>query len=332
MPDPAVGARSLFGMAEEPSYAAVTAPSRWIEFLAGESLQRRENFYQPQGIGGGGARNLRAGAKRVSTHRDAGGTIAFEVATRSFGLLFKHLIGGTPTVVQQGVTAAYLQTYALGTVADRSLTLQKQFRDPAGNVILAMTYPGSILTRGTFSITPGDPLLRLEVEVDARDEDTSVAAGAASFVDSTGYRYREGVLTLGGTAVANVGDTSITLTNPMVVDRYRFGNAGLKARPIDADFPAVTGALTADFESAALYNDFKNNTARELKLVFTGAVIEGTNNEKLEFTLPEVRFSGASPTVSDTGLTTQPMEFGGWKNPAGAAGFQLAWTTRDAAV
>lgn len=332
----AVGARSLFGMAEETSsYGTYVAPTRGIEFLAGESLARRENFYEPQGIGGGGARNFRAGAKRVSTHRDAGGTISFEVGTRNFGLFHKHLIGGTPAVAQPdsvGNPTVYTHTFTLGTVADRSLSLHKQLRDASDVVIDALGYPGAILTRGTWSITPGDPLLRLEVEVDARDEDNTVANTAISFVDASPYTYRQGALTVGGTAVANVAEANITLNNPMVVDRYRLGNSGLKARPVDSDVPNLTGTFVADFENSTYYDYVKNNSNVQLVITFTGALISGTYNEKWEMTVPEVRFSNAPPTIGSTGLISQTCEFGGWKNAAGAAGLTLVVTTKDSAV
>lgn len=329
----AVGVRSLFGCAEEAAYGTSVAPDRFYEFLPGETLERRANFVEPQGIGGSTTRNARRGAKRLPTTEDGGGSIAFEVQTKGFGRIFKHLVGGTPVITTPGgATAARLHTYALGTVADRSLTLQKQFRDPDGVLVKALTYPGSILTAGEFVINPGDGLLRLSLDVDAREEVDTVAAAAASFLDSAGFTYAQGTLEVAGVAVACARDARVRIENPMVTDRYCLGTAGRKGRPIDSDRPAVTGSFTADFEDSTYYDLFKTNAAATLQLEFVGGLIEAGQNFTLTIDVPEIRTTGASPKVADTGIVTQAMTFGGYANAAGDPAVSLGYKTTDLAA
>lgn len=328
----AIGTSSLFGLAEEPAYGTFQAPSRWLEFLAGESLVRRPKFVEPQGIGGLSTRNARRGARRVLATQDGGGSISFEVQTRQFGVILKHLLGGAPTIVQQGATAAWLQTHAMGVVADRSLTLQKQLRDATPAAVKTLSYVGAILTAGEFTINPGDGLLRLALEVDARQEDDTQAAGAASFVDSSPFTYAQGTLQVGGVSVPCARDARVRVENPMAVDRYCLGTSGLKGRPVDADNPLVTGSFTADFDASTYYDLFKNNTAASLSLAFVGGQIAVGHNAELTITIPEIRVSGDSPTVANTGIITQTVSFGGWANAAGNPAITITYKSLDTAV
>lgn len=328
----AIGSASIFGLAEEVSYGGVQAPSRFLEFLPGETLERRHNFIEPQGIGGTTTRNARRGAKRVFATQDAGGGISFEVQTRQSGLILNHLLGGTPTVVQQGGTAAWLQTHALGAVADRSLTLQKQLRDAAGTAVKTLTYLGAILTAGEFTINPTDGLLRLALEVDARQEVDTEAAAAASFVDSSPFTYAQGTLLVGGVAVPCARDARVRIENPMVLDRYCLGTTGLKGRPVDSNHPLVTGSFTADFDASTYYDLLKNNTAASLSLAFVGAQIAVGHNAELTISIPEIRVSGETPKVADTGIITQNVSFGGWTNAAGNPAVTITYKSLDTAV
>lgn len=329
----AIGIQSIFGTAEEVAYGTAVAPDRFFEFLPGETLERRANFVEPQGIGGSTLRNARRGAKRLPTTEDGGGSISFEVQNKGFGRLFKHLVGGTPVITTPvGATTARLHTYALGAVADRSLTLQKQFRDANGVAVKTLTYPGSILTAGEFSINPTDGLLRLALDVDAREEVDGVAAAAASWLDSAPFTYAQGTIEVAGVAVACARAATLRIENPMVLDRYCLGTAGRKARPIDSDRPAVTGSFTADFEDSTYYDLFVDNTAATLQLEFVGGLIEAGQNFSLTFDLPEIRTTGASPKVATAGIITQAMTFGGYANPAGDPAISLGYTTTDLAA
>lgn len=325
----AIGTASLFGMVEEVTFGTAVAPSRWLEFLPGESLQRRANFVESQAIGGSTTRNAQAGAKRIATTQDAGGSVAMEVPSRLFGLILKHAIGGTPTSAQQGGTAAYLHTFALGAIADRSLTLQKQFRDASGTVVKALSYLGSIITAIEFTINPGDGLLRCTIEFDCRQEVDTVAAASASFVASNPFTYAMGTLTVAGTAVACARDARIRIENPMVTDRYCLGTAGLKNRPLDSAKPIVSGTFVADFENSTYYDLYKDNTAATLLLGFAGAQIATGHNSEINFSIPEIRVSGDSPTVGDTGVITQTVNFGGWANAAANPAITVTYKSLD---
>ena len=328
----AIGTASIFGLAEEAAYGTAVTPARFLEFLPGESLVRRQNFVESQAIGGSTIRNAQRGAKRIATTQDAGGSISMEVPSRLFGVILKHALGGTPTIAQQGGTAAWLQTHALGTIADRSLTLQKQLRDAAGTAVKTLTYLGSVITAIEFTVNPGDGLLRCTIEFDARQEVDTVAAAAASFVASDPFTYAMGTLTVAGAAVACARDASIRVENPFVLDRYCLGTGGLKGRPLDSALPVVSGNFTADFENSTYYDLYKDNTAASLSLAFVGGIIATGHNAEIGFTLPEIRVSGDSPTIGDTGVITQPVNFGGWANPANNPAITATYKSLDTAV
>src|SRR5664279_4598490 len=110
----AVGLNSYLGCGEESTWNTPVTPDRFFEFVS-ESVERDQKFLQSNGIRAG-ARNLRRGQRRVLSSHSGKGAIKLEVATTSFGRIFKHILGGTPTVAQQASTTAYLHTYAMGSL------------------------------------------------------------------------------------------------------------------------------------------------------------------------------------------------------------------------
>lgn len=317
----AIGSNTCIATGVESVFGTPVAMTRWTEFLS-ESLERRNNIITSNGIRCGSARNLRRGSRRVISSHDGGGSITMEVATTGFGRWFEHLLGGTPVI---GAGPPYLHTYAMGNLAGKSLTIQKVLRDSASTEIEAFNFHGCKILSGEFSISV-DQILQLTVEIDAEDVDTTTAGAAASYTNPVLFNFQGGTLNVAGSPVAQVTDASIKITNNLKTDRYYLGSAGLKAEPIDSDFPTVDGSLSAEFiSSATFYDRFAADSAALLTLVFTS----GTS--ALTISVPEVRFTGGTPTVGGPDVVVADVPFEGQYDGTNP-GCSILYTTADAAT
>lgn len=309
MPEPAVGSQIYFGTAPETAYGTPVTPNRWFEVLS-ESLERNNNVITSNGLRGG-TRNLRRGSRRVLSSRDATGDVVMEVPTTGFGRWINQLLGGTPTVVQQGTTAAWLQTHTMGDLTGKSQTIQKQLRRADGTVAAPFTFHGAKVMSGGFSISV-DQILQASFALDCEDVETATAAAAASYTNAKLFHFKQGALLVAGSLVTNGLSASVTITNPQKRNRYYLGSAGLKKEPVSNDFPTVTGTISAEFDTAATFYDrFAADSAAELILEFVGDVIATGFNETFRIRVPDVRFTGGTPTVGGPDVVVHDVPFEG---------------------
>jgi hypothetical protein len=332
MPSSAIGMQTVFGTAVETAYGTPVTPNRWYEIVS-ETLERQQNVLQSSGLRAGAAnsRNLRLGTRRALTHRWAQGDVVMEVATRGMGRWFAQMLGGTPTVVQQAATDAWLHTYSMGSLAGKSLTVQKGVRDQAGTTVEKFTYHGCKVTSWDLAIAVGE-ILRLTVSLDAEDEDTTTALASHSYTEAGLLYFAQGTLKVDGATVAKVTDANVSGDNALRTDAFFLGTGGLKGEPEPNDFPSVTGGLTAEFDDAATFYDrFTSDEGVDLVLEFVGNNIEGAHDERLTVTVPEVHFTGETPKVGGPGVVTvsAPWEaaYDG-TNP----GVTIEYMTRDIAI
>jgi hypothetical protein len=233
-----------------------------------------------------------------------------EVPHVGFGRILKHALGGTPTIVQQGATTAWLQTHNFGSTGGKSLTLQKQLRDSTNTLVQQLTFLGSKVNSFNLSIS-GQALLQAEIGFLCRDVEKVTAAAALTYPATIKtFNFTQGVLKVAAVNVAKVTDATISIERPLKDDGWYLGAGGTFAEPYENDWPTATGELTAEFESVATFYDrFAADSAAELILEFTGAVISGAFNELIRVTIPDVRFTGPTPTVGGAEVVVQTAPF-----------------------
>ena len=161
------GVAAQLTVGEESSYATPAASyARGLEFVS-ESLALQHDVLQDQNIGAGDYYPL--GARRRLYRRAAAGQIQLEVAPRNFGLLFKHMLGGTPTNTNlSGTPAAYLQTHTPGPLAGHSLTIQKGVPLSDGSALRPFTAVGCKVAGWQLDFLMARPVL-LGLQIDACD-------------------------------------------------------------------------------------------------------------------------------------------------------------------
>lgn len=313
------GIGATWGFGEESTPGTAVAPTKWFEFQ-GETFALEQNVLQGEGMRGGGM-VARASRRTVPTVT-AGGEITGDLPTAGVGLLWKHMLGGTPLVAQQGGTAAYQQVHVPGALTGKSLTIQKGVPDASGTV-RPFTYRGSKVTEWSLSCSTGE-IASLSVTFDSWNEDTAAAYTTPSYSASTGvFDFSRGTIYVGGTvatasgiatrtggtAVGTVKAASVTGSNHLKTDRYFFGASGVKAEQIEAGWREYSGSLTAEFGDLSLYNLFKNNTQSVVELLFTGSVISGAYSQTMSVLLPATYFSSGSPAVSGPDIIDQTLDF-----------------------
>ena len=307
----ALGLETVFSTGVEATYGTPVVTDRFYEIVS-ESLRRNQTVIQSNGIRAGSSGKLRRGSRRALTQRWGEGDVVMEVATKGMGRWFQSMLGGTSTIVQQGVTTAYLQTHSLGSLGGRSLTIQKGLRDSTGTEVESFTFHGCKVTSWELAIGVGE-ILRLTTSIDAEDVDTATALAAPSYTTANVFHYAQGTLRVGGTTVANVSDASVSGENSLRTDAFFLGTGGLKGEPGVNDFRGVTGSLTAEFQSAATFYDrYAADTPAELVLEFVGAAIGASGfNERLTIRVPEVHFTGEPPAVDGPGVINESVDFEG---------------------
>lgn len=304
------GLGAQLGIAAESTYGTFVAPTKFIEFTK-ESLALKKTTAQSAGIAAG--RLLPLSARRVLTRKEATGSFDIEVVNKSMGLILQSLMGTTVTPVQQGATAAYLQTHTLASVAGKSLTIQKGVPLTSGTVT-DKTFIGCKITSGEFACEVGG-MLTGTFEVDGKDCDESQTLASASYPSMSPFHF--GQLTVkSGTfgaeaALDGIRKVSVKVERPQDVERFYAGQAGLKKEPIENDQVRITGTLDSDYVATTLDDLHTSDAATSLVLEWVGPLIASTFFETFRITLPAIRLDEGPPTVDGFGVVKPTFNFTG---------------------
>ena len=304
------GLGAQLGIAAESSYGTFVAPTKFIEFTK-ESLVLKKTTAQSAGIAAG--RLMPLSARRVLTRKEASGSFDIEVTNKSMGLILQSLMGTTVTPVQQGATAAYLQTHTLASVAGKSLTIQKGVPLTTGTVT-DKTFIGCKLTSGEFSCEVGGMLMGT-FEVDGKDCDEAQTLATASYPSMSPFHF--GQLTVkAGTfgseaALDGIRKVSCKIERPQDVERFYAGQAGLKKEPIENDQVRITGTLDSDYVATTLDDLHTSDAATSLVLEWVGPIIASTFAETFRITLPAIRLDEGPPVVDGFGVVKPTFNYTG---------------------
>lgn len=326
-----LGLQSVLGYKAETTYGTAVTVDRFVEFLS-ESLERRQNVLQSNGIRGGqSAIHARRGSRRAISSQDGGGQFSMEIPKTGFGVLLNQLMGGTATVAQQGGTIAYLQTHAWASGTGKSMTIQKQIRDQANAEVESFTFKGSKVTGAEFSISV-DQLAQATFDIDSRQVVTDVAMASPSFTSPGLFSFAEATVKLAGVAATVVTDCSVRFDRPQNTDKRYLGNQGLKNEPYENDFPQISGTITADFDNpATIYDRWAADTALSFELLFEGSTIASTFKETFKIAIPEIRFTGETPKTGGPDVLTVSAPFEGFYDGS-SADATITYMSTDTAI
>lgn len=290
------GLGAQIGIAAESTYGTFVAPTTFPEFTK-ESMVLKKTTAQSSGIAAG--RLMALSSRRVVTQREASGSIEMEVANRGMGLFIQALMGTTVTPVQQGATAAYLQTHTLADTWGKSLTIQKGVPMTTG-VVTDKSFVGCKIISAEFSCEVGG-MLTVTFEFDGKDCLETQTLAVASYTPMSPFHFGQMGLKYGTysseTALDGVRKVSVKFERPQAVDRYYANQSALKAQPILNDLTKVTASIEHDYVATTIDDLHTSDAATSLVWEFIGPVIESTHAETFRVKLPAVKVDDTPPVV-----------------------------------
>lgn len=318
-----------FMLGEESTYGTAVVPSRTFEYNS-EGIE--ESFGRTEGD------PLRTGTQVARSDRftpyfeGASGSVEFDVMTKGFGVIFKHMLGSIAT---SGPTdASYTHTATMGDLWGKALTVQvaRPF-NPSGTV-QAFTYEGGKVTEWTLSNSVENNLV-LELGFDFEQVATGTALATAAYPASMhNFTWAGGSVTVGGSDVGFcLNEISIEGNNSLNTDRRCISNGTDKKEPTVNGRRELTFSMSGDFSSLAHRSRAASLTAAgalaEIKATWIGPVLIGTTTyPKIEVTLPAARFDEWNASAGGAEAITQELTGVGLYNGT-LSPISIAYTTAD---
>jgi hypothetical protein len=315
-----IGAESTYGTAatltrayeaQVDSFKRVQEPIESKGFRAGLEAMRSDRF--------------------VQVNKGGTGSLELDVSVVGAGLLLDGLLGAAVAPTQIAATAAYKQTFTTTSAGpSESYTLQV-IRGTVGGT-QKFTHTGGMFTGFNLS-QDVDAFLKLGLDFDFDNVETSTAAGTATYVadDSALFDWTQCVATINGTAT-DVRSLSVSGDLGMATDRYRLKGAATKSQPVRTAVPTFTGAVELDFTDNTVYDLWVAGTVVPIIFTWTGANIEDANNYELKITMAACRLDGESPVAQVEGdIPSQSVPFSVLHNGTDDA-LMVEYTSIDTAV
>lgn len=339
------GLDGQFGFVAESTYGTLVTPTRFLEFDT-EDFGTAPTWLEGEAIRAG--RKFKRDARVGQVRKDVNGKVDLKAPTKGLGLLLKHMIGSAGAATQIGVTTAYQQIHIPGDHFGKSLTMQFGKPEPGTGTVRPFAYLGCKCTQWEFSVSDGDHC-KFSTTWDGRDEDISTGLASASYASAAGlFNFSHATAKLGGTPTTGGSPSQISVgsgvtiaaivnsftvrgENPMAGERYGIGNAGLKAEPLENDYPTATGSFDLEFAKAEFYDVFKAGASVALDISFSTGDAGGGNPFFLGFIAPKMKLKNAKPVVSGPGLVRMSTEFEIYDDETNAP-FQWKYVSTDTAI
>lgn len=314
-----LGAQLMFG--EESTYGTAVTPNRTYEFV-NEKLKNDIGRVESKAVRQG-QRFMRSD-RWAAGKKDVGGDCEFEVANKSFGLLFKHMFGGVATSQPDNVGAptVYKHTFTPGDLPT-SLTGQVG-RPDVGGTVRPFTYHGLRISDWELSCAVGE-ILGLKSTFIGQDEETATALATPAYPASLGLlTFVQGTLTIGGSG-QDIKSFSLKGASGLKGDRYFLGSQ-LRKQPLEGEMRDCSGKFDAEFESLTAYTRYTAGTEAQIVLLFQGDTIASTYHYEAKVTA-NVRFDGTTPSVDGANIIQQDLPFKVVDN--GTLSVKLEYQTTD---
>lgn len=299
------GLFAQLGFAEEVTYGTYVAPVRFLPFRS-EDLRLGIERDEMETLGESST-TLRSD-RWLAGKRNVAGSIAMDVFTCGFGMLFRHMLGAVAitTPATPVGTPARIHTHTLASLLGRMLTIQVG-RPDVGGVVRPFSYLGCKVA--SWELTNAiSGFLQLALTIDGRDETTAQSLAAASYpTGNVPLHWAGGAITIAGVAFP-LREISIAGATGIEGDRYTIGPA-LKTQPLQEAYVGLTGSITADFTELTAYNRFVAGALAAIVATWTGPVIDAEHNFRLRVTMPVCRFDGETPVVEGPQRLTQTLGF-----------------------
>jgi hypothetical protein len=284
----ATGARSKVGLIPEVTFGTTPATPDLLEVpFTSFSVNLNRTEYEDNSI-----RPDRMERYSLSGNRAVEGAIDVN---------FTH--GNYDTLLESALQSSFVAKVLKVGVTRKSVTMEEaqsdisQYRVYTGMIVdkFEMTIPSAGIVTAKFDVLAKDQSVLTGTTIDTTGSYTAAAAkipftdkGVAGFVKE------------GGSALGYVTTLQFTVDNGHAKN-YSLGTA------VVHDFTTmnakISGTATVFFEDAVMYNKFVNATASSIDVKLD----DGTNTVEISF--PNVKYTGATKTVSGNGPVVLTMPF-----------------------
>lgn len=305
-----IGSQVGFALESPGAYGTYVAPAKFA-FVTKSDLKKVKTITQGNALTAGNF--MQWASHRQITTRGGKGTLDMDVLNKGMGLWLECLMGTTVTPLQQGATAAYLQTHTLADNAGKSLTVQVGVPDASGTVN-PYTFLGCKVSAASFTFELAKAITS-QWTIVARDVVETQTLVAASYAAGTRpFVGTDTTIKVGAygaeTSVSGVKKATIKIERTLKEDAYYFGGLGLKAEPKINGYDKLSGTLEVDFVDKSVFADrFASDTGFSLVLEAVGPLIASTYYETFRITLPGCYLDGDTPVVDGPGIVSGNFPF-----------------------
>jgi hypothetical protein len=333
------GLGSQVGIAEETVWGSAVPVTRFFP-IDGSNVKPMKKSVQGQGLQAG--TYVHQGSLRADTSTWVQGDMTMDFTSKQMGLLFKHALGSA-SIVQNGTTAAWTQTWGLGNnVNGLGLTLQGGLPQANGTVV-PYTYSGCKIDQWDISCAAQD-IVKSKFTFGGQATATATALATPSYPTANNiFYFKQGTVNIGGTPYLAFRDFTLSGSNNLDMGRFFFGNNGQLAEPIRNNFVDIKIAGTVDFIDTTISAAFLADTELSISLVFGGLqnalpvskkIVTGPPDyyESFTVTLNGVRVNGDVPTIAGPGLLNIPFSADVVTPIGGGSPISIAYTSTDVAI
>lgn len=258
-----------------------------------ESLRSSRNLTSSNTIKSG-----RNPSQPVRGNVDVSGDVTFELAPQ-YGKMFHHAFGSYAAVSGETVGLAvgtYQHTFKIGALPV-GMIIEKQFTDLDTSKYIQ--YSGCKVNTLKVTIKP-EGLLECSVSLIGAKETLASSSFDSSPVDlgHDPFDGFEAAILEGGSTLGIATEIDFTLENNLDGNSYVIDGTGTRYS-LPAGTAKVSGNVKVLFENTTLYEKALNNTESVLVITLTHGDGDGTDgNEKLTFTIPELKYAPNAPVIS----------------------------------
>lgn len=333
------------GAAIETVYGTPVTPTKFVEFTE-ESLDWTPTFLQGQGLRVGS--RVQRAQRRTLGKQQVDGGFTVEAVSKGLGWILNAAFG-VVTTTQRGTTGVFQQNHTPA-ASDflNSYTIQKGVPPLGGGATLAHTFAGMVCSQLEIDC-PNSDLVTLKPTWNDRSVDMTTGYAAPSYPTPVELlKFAGGAITIGGaptpptttalatggTVAADIRDINLTWANSIDDGGFNLGGGGKRVRKPAIGLSALTGTMTAEFDSAVLRDAYLNQTDLALVLTFLGSTVigSGSDNPALQLFMPLIRLEGELPKVPSGGApVTQSIGFTGLDPLTGVAPITACYVSTDTA-